>query len=261
MRTNRTFRSALVVSAALGLTLTATGCNSDSKDGSGSVRPASPATSVSPAGSPAAPANGIEKQSAQKILAAARKATASAASLRIKGQIKEGGQTIGLDFSYSGKQAAIGELSMDGQRVAMTRIGSAVYVKPDDKFLQKIGGKGAVQTLSGKYLKTKPGDKDFADIVTFTTLPKVVTGILTAEGTPAKGEVAQLEGRPAIALTDSGSDSGKLYVSTVGEPYALRLDGGAEGRIDFLDYSKAVTVQAPPSNQVVDISSLKGAGG
>ncbi|KAB2346025.1 hypothetical protein [Actinomadura rudentiformis] len=255
MRIHSTFRSALVVSAALGFTLTTTGCNSDSKDDAGSVRPASPATSASPAAS----ANGIEKQSAQKILAAARKATASAATLRIKGQIKEGGQAIALDFSYSGKESATGELTMDGQRVALTRIGSAVYVKPDDKFLQKLGGKAAVQTLAGKYLKTKPGDKDFADIATFTTLPKVVNGILTAEGTPAKGEVASLEGRPAIALTDGGK--GKLYVSTVGEPYALRIDGGADGRIDFLDYGKAVTVQAPPSNQVVDVSGLKGAGG
>ncbi|MBX6769375.1 MAG: hypothetical protein IRY90_19855, partial [Actinomadura rubrobrunea] len=64
---------------------------------------------------------------------------------------------------------------------------------------------------------------------------------------------SRIGGRAALALRGSG---GRIYVATEGEPYLLRMDSGADARVDLSGFDEPVTVKAPPKDQVVDLSGL-----
>ncbi|MEU5877647.1 hypothetical protein [Spirillospora sp. NPDC047279] len=251
MSINRTLTPAFALPIALVFTMTVA-CDAGGDDGAGSVRPGTSAPSgTAPAATPtpAATPNGVEKLSAAKILSAARKATAAAASLQIKGKVKDGPHSVALDLRYAGEKRATGALTMDETRLELTRIGDTVYIKGDDAFLRSIGGKGAVQLLSGKFFRTTSKDPDFRELAEFSD----VSTLLRPEGTVRKGTTTTIDGRGAIAL---GDREGRLYVATEGEPIVLRIDAGEAGRVDFA-YDVPVDVKAPPSGQVVDVSALK----
>ncbi|MFD0686220.1 hypothetical protein [Actinomadura fibrosa] len=255
MRMHATVAPALLVPAALTLFLaTACGGGTGARTTSATAGTATRAA-ASPTGSPTPAANGVERLPAAEILARARKATLAAKSVRLHGTVREDGEKVGLDFRYSGTDAAVGDVTFSGQRISLVRIGRSVYIKGDDAFWKGVGGAGAVQLLSGKYLRTTPKDRGFRDLANFTTRSKLFAEILSPEGTVRKGKAATVGGAPAVALADG--TGGLLYVATLGEPYALRLEGRKEGRIDFDGYGAAVTVQPPPASQVVDVSKLK----
>ncbi|TDD96846.1 hypothetical protein [Actinomadura rubrisoli] len=237
----------LAVPAALML-MFAAAC--DSKEDGASVAAGSSGPSA-----PSVPsANGVERLDAAKILARARKATLAARSVRLHGTIRDDdGKDVTLDFRYSGGKA-MGDLTTDGQRVSLVRIGRAVYFKGDDAFWKAAGGKGAVQLLSGKYLKTTPNEKDFAELAAFTIPSKLFAQLLTPEGALSKRGAATVAGVPATSLADGGG--GRLYVATRGEPHVLRIESKGDGRVDFDGYGAAVAIQPPPAGQVVDVADL-----
>ncbi|GAA2118367.1 hypothetical protein [Actinomadura napierensis] len=127
--------------------------------------------------------------------------------------------------------------------------------RPPAAFLKSVGGKGAVQLLNGKYLRTTSKDEGFAKPASFTDPAKFFPELLTPDGTVSKGKQEVIAGTPAIALEDGSG--GRLYVATRGKPYVLRIDGGPGNRLDFDGYGVAVHITTPPAAQVVDLSELK----
>ncbi|MFB4318114.1 hypothetical protein [Actinomadura sp. 21ATH] len=237
---------------ALGLALTA-GC--DSGGGTSTVqkkKATAPATAPAP---PAEAANGVEKLAAAKILARAREATAGAPSVRLKGAFKEGGDEIALDFRFGGKKRAAGKLRLGDQNIELTRLGSTVYFKGDDKFLKGIGGQSVVTLLSGKYVKTTSKDPDFAELASFADLSGLLREMVaSAGGGWTKGAAGNVAGVPAVALT--GPDGEQVHVATRGRPYLLRLDAGPRNRLDFIEYGGRVDLRPPPAAEVIDASEL-----
>jgi hypothetical protein len=50
-----------------------------------------------------------------------------------------------------------------------------------------------------------------------------------------------------------------LYVATEGQPYPVSAQSNTgQGGLDFLNWNKPVDVQAPPPDQVVDLSKFTG---
>ncbi|MEU6041519.1 hypothetical protein ABZ801_39635 [Actinomadura sp. NPDC047616] len=215
--------------------------------------PASPPASPTPTVTP----NGIERLRPAQILARARAATVAASSLRLHGGIREDGENIQLDMRYAGRTRATGEMTTDGQRLFLTRVGPAVYIKGDDAFWKAAGGKGAVQLLSGKYLKATAKDEGWGELAAFADQKKFLTEMLKGLGplTEVKGGTTRIDGRAALALQTASKD--RIYVATEGLPYLLRLEGGRKNRMDLSAFGAPVTVQAPPRNQVVEVSALQ----
>lgn len=200
--------------------------------------------------------NGIDKLSPAAILDRAKKASSGAKSVHARGKVHEDGQTFAVDLRIASKRSAIGDITMDRQSVKVILMGSAAYLKGDDKFLRAMGGQGAVALLSGKYLKFPADDKDFRDLVSLMSTSKLFSE-LRPEGKVTKGEQARINGRPAIALIDATGCG--LYVATEGEPHILRVSAGkgCSESLDFLAYNEKVEVQPPPRDVVVDVDALK----
>ncbi|MFA1548909.1 hypothetical protein [Actinomadura chokoriensis] len=211
-------------------------------------------TSVPAKGSATSPAaaasNGVEKLRAADILSRARKATAAAKSLRMRGNVEDGGEKYALDFRYSGKTKLTGWFQQGNQRVEITRIGKDIYLKGNDAFWKSIGGKGAVQVFSGKHLKTTTRSADFKDIAVFTDRTGIFNEAVKSVDTWKKGETGTVGTTPALSLTGAANE--KIQVATKGEPYVLLLDGGPGNRIEYLAYGEPVDVKRPPAGSVVD---------
>ncbi|MFB4304615.1 hypothetical protein [Actinomadura sp. GTD37] len=206
-------------------------------------------------GPAAAPSNGVEKLDAADILSRARKATAAARSLRIRGQIEEGGDEFALDFRYEGKAKSSGWFQQGGERVEITRIGKDLYIKGNDAFWKSIGGKGAVQVLSGKHLKTSSTAADFKDMAFFTDRTAMFNEAVKSAGTWKKGKTGTVGGTPTVTLL-AGTSGDQIQVATRGEPYVLVLDGGPANRIEYA-YEEPVTVERPPAGSVIDEDALE----
>jgi hypothetical protein len=72
-----------------------------------------------------------------------------------------------------------------------------------------------------------------------------------------KGSTATIHGTKALALVDSGSGGGTLYVAETGKPLPLRITQNASsGSIDFTDYGAKVTTTAPSG--AIDLSQAGG---
>lgn len=250
----RPFRLLAAVASSTATVLLVAACGSESTSGSGSAAPAS----SSPAPSPTPTENGVAELSADEILTKAKAALAGAKSVRVKAAGVQGAQKFTLNIRYAGTKAT-GTFGAAGQTLELRRLGKTVYLKGSKGFWTANGGEAAATLLTGKWLKTSLADKRFGQLAEITDLTK--GGFLDPDGAIRKGERKTIRGIDAIGLVDK-SDDGILYIATTGPAYPLQTvpkpGGGDTGKVEFLDYDKSVTVQAPPAELVIDTSKLPG---
>jgi len=238
-------RTALCTAA---VTLVVAACGSDNE------------SSGDTATAPSAQSGGVADQSAEQILAAAKDALASAESVRVSGNMSEGGSTIGLNLALDADAGGAGTVTIDGQLLELIVTPDTAYLKGDDAFYTSFGLEGAAQLLAGKWLAMPADSPDAAELVQFADIESLA-GILEAEGTISKGESNTINGVGAISLIDEGAaDNGVLWVATEGAAYPLRVNAGDDPSqaVDFTAYGEPVEVTAPPSDQVVDLAQLSG---
>jgi hypothetical protein len=243
----------LLAAVPAAVVLLAAGCGGDTTSGTGSPAPTSSGSSA--AGS------GVAALSAQEILAKAVSALQAAKSVRIKGEGGAGGERFSIDLRYAGENST-GTLGSSGQTIELRKLGQTVYLKGSREFWTDNGGEGAAQLLAGKWLKTPVTDPRFGKLSEVTDLRETAESILDPDGTITKGAEKTVNGVPSVGLVSSGKDGGTLWVATTGEPYPVRIEPGAQsgqqGALDFTGYGESVTVEAPPADQVVDVSKLPG---
>lgn len=235
--------------------LLAAGCGGESTTGTGT-----PAASGSSGSASAAPAGqGIAALPAAEILTKATAALKAAKSVRIKGQGGPATSQFTIDMRYTGSDST-GTLGVNGQTVELRKLGQDVYIKGSRQFWTGNGGGTAAQLLADKWLKTPLTDKRFGGLAELTDLGEAADNLLDADGTITKGAEKAINGVPAVGLDSSGKDGGTLWVATAGEPYPLRIEPGAgsgqQGALDFLGYGESVSVELPPADQVIDVSTL-----
>lgn len=212
------------------------------------------------AAKPAAPAgNGVEALEPAQILEKAKAALTSAKSFHLKGSMKAEEGKIGLDFKIAGEDV-LGTMSLDGPKVQLLAVDGKKYIKPDAAFWKMSGGEqgpAVAQLVGDRWVLVKADDKSFAGMFSVTD----VNELLEPEGTVTKGAVKDVDGKPAIALTDDGgADDGILYIATTGEPYPLKLEGPtpADGALTFTEFGETFAdIKAPATAEVVDLEKLK----
>jgi hypothetical protein len=96
-----------------------------------------------------------------------------------------------------------------------------------------------------------------AQYALFTKMSDFFGQALKPSGTVTKGAVSTIDGKRAIALTDT-SDGSIMYVALDGPPLPIKTTntGSNAGEVDFSGWNQAVTVAAPPASQVLDLSKL-----
>ncbi|MFI0480414.1 hypothetical protein [Actinomadura sp. 9N215] len=232
-----------------------TACESDTKDGTGTAQAKASSSSAPAKPSPTVTPNGVGKLAPAAVLSRARKATASARSLRMRADFEDGGQRFKLDFRYAGKTKATGWFAQGAQRVQITRIGKTVYFSGNDAFWTSIGGKGIAQVFSGKHVKSSLKNPDFKELAIFTDRSSLLTEAVNSLSGWKKGKAGRIGSIPTAVLTSSTGD--KLHVAAQGLPYVLLLEGGPENRIEYSGYGEPVNVQAPPAGSIVDADLMK----
>lgn len=229
-----------VVAIVLAVPLVLAGCG-------GSTAPGGGAASSAPA------TNGLEKLTAEQILAKAKAAAESATSVVVSGSLGAG-NTVDLVL---GAQGAHAKVTQSGETIEIVKTGTDYYIKGDAAFWTKEASAAAATKFAGKFVKVPATQAaQFADLV---TIKAFFEGALKPEGTVAKGDVSAVGSIKAITLKDT-KDGGLLYISLVGDPLPLKIEkaGSDGGAVTFTDWNKPVTIDVPPADQVIDLGSLTG---
>ncbi|HEX6579143.1 MAG TPA: hypothetical protein VF082_12330 [Jiangellaceae bacterium] len=184
----------------------------------------------------------------------------AADSVRMSGEVLAEGSTVVIDMQYSGDDSS-GTITADGATFEVQRVDMEHYMKADaDTWEQSTGEAAAGELLGDRYVRIPADDESFGESTSFFDFESFIEEALAPDGRVEKGETADVNGVQAIGLVDQGSeDYGTLWVALTGEPYPLRIEspeGSGEGAVDFLDWGVAVDIQAPPEDEVVDLSEL-----
>jgi hypothetical protein len=237
------FRAGIAVLATA--TMLLTGCGS-----SDSPEPKSGAAAQAPAD------NGVAALTADEILAKAKEALTKAGSFHMAGSGTSEGTTMTMDFKISGKDLS-GKMSMgEGADVEILAVGGKQYMKPSEGFWALLAGPEQAKTMvaatGGKWVLVPAKDSTSSLFAAAD-----VDELLKPTGKVAKGEVVQVDGKPAITLTDSGDAEASLFIATTGEPYVLRNGKAATGDgIVFTEFGQKFDIAAPAADQVIEQSAL-----
>jgi hypothetical protein len=191
------------------------------------------------------------------VLQRAKTATAAAAYVHVKGDIKaKTGKadafSVDMKFSGTGSEGSINE---GARPTRVTRVQNQVWFQGDEKFWKEVDAPSAV-AYREKYIQIPVNDRRFTGIVESTYIDNLVNRLLGKPGELTKNDqVQQINGHSAISLTDKATGS-VIWVSTQGAPYLLRLEGGktakTTGSVDFIGYDERTVIQAPDPDKVVD---------
>lgn len=200
--------------------------------------------------------NGVEKLAAAQILEKAQEAGGAAASVHVKGEVKQGAQGVGLDVRTK-NTAGTGKVRSGAQNFEIRLVDSAVYVRGDKSFYTQFGQQSKL--LEGKWLKASKSNRSFAKLTAFFNIRQLLATVLKPGEKLDKASTTTIDGRKAIALQDGKGAT--LYVAMEGQPYPLRVEAGprekSSGRLDFTGWNDEVKVDAPPADSVFDVDALQ----
>jgi hypothetical protein len=196
--------------------------------------------------------NGLEAMSADEILEAAEEALTEAESVHVSGTVGEGAEAITLGITYAGANA-VGTIELFGVAADIRKLGNDVYVKAADTSLYEQfltdEQKALLPLIANKWVKVNAG----LAVMFIPGVPLTVERFTVHTPPLEKGEVTEVDGTPAITVTDADGQS--YAVAIVGEPYIL--ESTYEGStLTFSDYDKSVTIEAPAEADVVDVMAL-----
>jgi hypothetical protein len=208
-------------------------------------------------GSKSSGSNGVEKKSADDIVATAKAAADAATSVHVSGSGTDNGVPLVLDLHIVAGQGGKGRLSEQGLSFDLIRVGDTAYIKGSPAFYKKFAGPAAAVLFKGKWLKASATTGDLASLTPLTDLRKLLDRTLANHGTLAKLSTTVVHGQRVVGVKDTAK-GGVLYVATTGKPYPIEISkGGASGgTLTFDQWGRPVTLTAPAN--AVDISKLKG---
>ncbi len=193
--------------------------------------------------------------SASEMIQKAGDALAKAGSYRMKGDVVSGGDKLSIDVKVQGTDAlAIISMGSEGS-ITVLNVGGASYFQADEVFWKTTGGIDAKTyntVFKDKWVKTKADDANMQKFSEFTD----AKSFLDPAGSQSMtvGEKTTINGTSAWTLKDASSTEGALYVAAEGEPYPLRVEHGADGKIDFSEFgAKFDDIKAPPADKVISL--------
>ena len=187
-------------------------------------------------------------------------------SLRMQGDLTTSGQKIGVDMQITTSGDCQGTITVTDGSAQLVSSGGHAYMKPDKAFWESQAPGQATQ------IEAVVGDKwvvipSASGLDSACDLSQLLDGIANTGSDPSSAPTSatsdSVDGQDAVELRGKDS-SGKpvtAWVATDDPHYVLRMQvtqGDQPGTITFSDFDKSVTIQAPPSDQVIDLSKLGG---
>lgn len=211
-----------------------------------------------------------DKLSAQDISKQAKDALASATSLKMAGTIDTGEGNMELNLTLDNKSQCTGTMAMPGMgKFEIISDGKTSYVKPDKDFWTNVGGPNgakAAELFKGRYLTGFENDPSMGSLTSVCNLAefsKKITEDKSNNEKLEKGAAGNVNGVKTFSLkaTDSKGEVTTLQIATEGKPYPVQVEhAGAKdgnGKIDFSDFDKPLTVQVPSADNTVDFTKFK----
>lgn len=197
------------------------------------------------------------EQDAEQITDQAREAMADLESVRMVGRLTQDDQDLAMDLAMDVDGQCTGTIDA-GEGHAEFVNTDASYIKGDQAFWEAAAGEQAVSIVAvvgDKWAKV-PSEAGFASSCD-------LDGFLTAMGEDdgdtevEVGDLTEIEDEPAVLLTSTkDGETTKVWVAAEGTHYVLRIvtEGDQPGEFTFSDFDEPVNAEAPPADQVVDVS-------
>jgi hypothetical protein len=201
-----------------------------------------------PQASPTPTTNGVENLTAEEIVEAAVDALNEADSYRVTGSGESDGETVEVDMVIAGDQQQ-GTLDVGLFAMEIRVTADAGYFKADEAFWSTF----VPEEVADEVLPLLVNAWVLVPTEQASAFGFTAEDFLAPEGTLTKGSVTTYKGTRAIEVKDD--EGATLFVSIEGEPYPLALQQD-EGTIEFVDIDKAVTVEAPPADEIVDLEEV-----
>ena len=209
----------------------------------------------------APPDNGIAAKPPNAILAAALAAGEHSHSVRVVGNVVNGGTPGRIDVRFAGNALA-GRLSERGVGFDVVVTGGEVYVRGGASFWKTTGGTthpAVIRLFADRWVASSATTGSFAKLARSFRLRSLLRSLAASHGNLTLGGRTTIHGHPAIALKDA-TQGGSLYVATTGPPFPLSIQepkgaGYDSGRVDFEGWNAAFAIKAPAS--YLDLDKLK----
>jgi hypothetical protein len=190
-------------------------------------------------------ANGLSRKTPAQIVAAARAAATSAATVRVAGSILDGSTPIFVHMELVAGKGGQGQVALEGFSVKLVDVDNSLYINSGAAFYERFAGRAAARRLQGKWLKGSARGALRA-LSSLTSLPALLGAALDAHGPLSRAPGATVAGQSAVAVSDR-EHGGTLYVASTGTPYPLAIvrQGAHPLRLEFEEWNQAVTLEPP----------------
>jgi hypothetical protein len=215
-------------------------------------------TASSKAAAPGGSSNTESLKTPTQILAATKKAVNTATSVHLVATGTSSGSPIAFNLKLATGRGGEGTITENGLTFQIVRIGTKAYFEGGTAFWKKFGGSIGPQLFDGKWIEASATSGQLASLTPFTSMRTFITSLLDTHGTLKVGRSATIDGRPAIALTDT-TQGGTLYIAATCMPYPLEITQpkGAGGTIKFESWNQPFGLTAP-KNPLNFTNQLKG---
>jgi hypothetical protein len=209
------------------------------------------------------PSNGVAQLEPDQILDKTKAAAKTASSVHLKGTVHDSdaatsGATA-VDLRYDRDAGTAGTVTENGQSFQLVVVGQDVFVKAaGDTWTKLTGDDRAGELIGDRWVQIPPQAPGFDAVITLTDFNRFIDKALTPDGALTKTEIKTVRGQNAVGVAESANNE-TLYVATEGEPYPVQVQSDTrQGALDFLEWNAPVDVQAPPPDQVVDLTKFTG---
>ncbi len=212
--------------------------------------------------------SGFADESAKTILDETEKDMKALSSLRMKGEMSNGGENLAIDMVLSTSGDCKGSMGMSNGEAEILSVDGTSYMKPDAAFWDTFAGAQSqmIQRLVGDKWVVMPSGQDVSQLCDLDEILKDMGG---EEKDDEKAEVKgteEVDGTETVqvsTVTDKG-DPLTMWVATDAPHHVLKMEvteGEEPGVITFSDFDEEVDVEKPADDEVVDLNQAGGGAG
>jgi len=202
------------------------------------------------------------KQSGDKIADIAKTDMKSLDEVTFTGEINSEGSSIQLDVQASSAGDCTGSIGIGGGKAEILAKGGTNWFRPDEAFWRENAGDSAdaiIAAVGDKWvLDTDENFSQFCDLDAF------FDNVFKDEGdggTYKTTGTETIDGKDVVKVEQSDDDGTATgYVLIDGKHYLVKIErteGDEPGKLEFTDFNKEFSVDAPADDEVIDLSTLQ----
>lgn len=198
------------------------------------------------------------KGSGSAIASDARKAMQGLDAMHVAGQVSQGGNTVSVDLSVSGKGECSGTIGVGAGSIELRSVGGRAWYRADAAFWKVEAPDQAAEIARKVNGRWVPLAGELASLRTFCSIDAITEQMLSTQATVHTGGAVMVGSTPTVRLlVDRAGTSTSAYVLSATPHYVVRMTRGTHDELTFSDFDKAFTVKAPDPKDVFDLNNLE----